>query len=143
MWRAFVDEQTPEGLHIIFTNDDTLDETNIREVWDASAKQAKDPTLRRFGKIARLNTQAEVEAFCTNEIAQLTEADATNVVVGAFVSPIVQTAPDPAVEAKYALQRALGEYEMALKIQSVDPSYDVAPFKQAVIDAQAVLAAGG
>ena len=70
-WRAFVDEQTPEGLHIIFTNDDSLDATTIREAWDAPNK-AKG--LRRFGKVARLDTQADVEAFCKAEIAALEAA---------------------------------------------------------------------
>lgn len=137
-WRAFVDEQTPEGLHVIFTNDDSLDATTIREAWDAPNK-AKG--LRRFGKVARLDTQADVEAFCKAEIAALEAGVPSDIKTGAFVdtTPTVPFVPDAIAQAEIDLSIALNAYEKATRIQTADPAFDIAKYKQAVVDAQTSL----
>lgn len=137
-WRAFVDEQTPEGLHIIFTNDDSLDETTIRAPWDAPEKQRANPALRRFGKVARLATQDEVAAFCAAEIARL-EATETPVSIGSFVTPVVAAEPDPKQAAERALSEALSAYERAVRVAEADPSFDLTKYKQAVVSAQSAI----
>lgn len=134
MWRAFVDELTPEGVHVIFTNDDSLDETTIRNEW------TERKGLRRYGKVFPARTQAEIETFSSREIETLEAAD---IQVGGFVSPVVEVPVDPLVELKNNVGIALNAYES--QARAVDLGLDkpdtLVALKQAYADAVAALEA--
>lgn len=130
MWRAFADEITTEGVHVILTNDDTLNEVTIKNVYTGA--------LRRFGKIARVKTQDELEKWCTDEVRKLEETETSNLVLRAFVpiAPIETPVIDPKRAAELALRDALSNFELARRVWEADPTYDLTKYKQAVADAQ-------
>ena len=131
-WRAFADVETTEGIHVIFTNDGRLDSATILNPYSGE--------FRRFGKIAKVKTQAELEQWCATELAKLEGEVTSDITLKTFVTPtVVAPIVDPKQEAAIAVREALKAFEVAERVQAADPTYDISKYKQAVADAQTAL----
>ena len=96
-----------------------------------------------FAESVSLNPDTNIGDIVRDRIIKLNEVSSSygKIVTGPITPSAPPTGPSPLELANQDLRRALVKYDDAVKIQAANPSFDMTPYKQAIIDAEAAVQA--